>query len=273
MVGADLRTRYAAFGDHQVAVVSDVPEVLAAFELTFRYLLVDEPSQLVHTLRVSRQGAGYAIEGARLFFPEDDSLRSALQCLKFEIVHQFVERHPEMLWLHAGSAAAGNRAVILCGAWGRGKSTMVAHLCLKGWRYLSDDIVPIDMQTGKLVPFPLTPMMRIHDAGEDRQVLSAGQIAALQKQLIDLDPESFAREPVAPFAIVFPQYDPAADIALTPFSPAGATMELLQNCLNLRYHRDEAVRFLGRLVEQLPVYGLRYNDGDRASDEIVRISA
>ena len=113
--------------------MSDVPEVMAPFLLSFRELLVDEPTELLATLSVVKDKEGYRVDGARLFEGENETLRGVLQCLKFEVIHRFVEVHPELLWLHAGAAAFEERAVVLCGTWGSGKSTLVGHLCKKGW--------------------------------------------------------------------------------------------------------------------------------------------
>ena len=267
------RKVYVSFHGQEVAVSSPFPEVISTVEISFERLLTSKPTELLYSFRVDSGPEGYYVEGAGDLVPVDGTLRNALQCLKFEIIHRFVGQHPEMLWLHAGSASWNGKAAILCGAWGRGKSTMVSNLCMKGWTYLSDDIVPIDMNTGKLVPFPLTPMMRTHDAEVHAEVLTPQQVSTLKKQLIALEDNAIAQENVTPFAVIFPRYTPDAPIELTSFAPAPATLELLQNCLNLKYHKEEAVRYLGQLVEQYPVYGLQYDDGDKASDEIIALRA
>ena len=270
-VSTEEKTLYVSFQNQQVAVSFESDEIRRSFELAFQPLLTSEPNDLLHTMRVRRLDNGYTVDGAWEFLSDDRSFRSTLQCVKFEIIHKFVDQHPDMLWLHAGAAASSGKAVILCGAWGRGKSTMVSFLCEKGWTYLSDDIVPIDMRTGKLVPFPLTPMRREHGSEDHQQMLSATEVSTLQKRIIELETSSFAIENVTPFAIVFPKYDPDSEVQLTDFPPAAATVELLENCLNLRNHKSFAVRYLSQMVEQYPVYGLQYNDGDKASDRIVEL--
>ncbi len=273
MVTADQKY-YISFASQEVAIESVDPDVIAPFLLAFRELLVDVPADLLATLSVVADGDGYRVAGAKMFEGEQESPRGVLQCLKFEVIHRFVEVHPELLWLHAGAASKNDKALMLCGAWGAGKSTMVGNLCKKGWTYLSDDIVPVHMERGKLVSFPLTPMMRAHDAEDHTKQLSADAVANLNKQVVKLHDDAYATREQALTAIVFPQYDPTVSkVALTAISPAAATLELLRNCLNLKYHKEGAVQFLGTLVERLPIYMLRYNDGEKAADMLIETHA
>ncbi|MEM8485948.1 MAG: hypothetical protein AAF564_10390 [Bacteroidota bacterium] len=261
---------YISFASQEVAIQSEDPDVIAPFLLAFRELLVDVPADLLGTLSIVHDGDGYRVDGAKMFEGEQESPRGVLQCLKFEVIHRFVEVHPELLWLHAGAASLDDKAIMLCGAWGSGKSTMVGNLCKKGWTYLSDDIVPIHMESGQLVSFPLTPMMRAHDAQDHATKLSADAVANLNKQVVELADGAYATREQSLAAIVFPQYDPkVSKVALTAISPAAATLELLRNCLNLKYHKEDAVQFLGTLVEKLPVYMLRYNDGVKAAELLI----
>ncbi len=266
-------TIYISFANAQVAVTSSVESVLAPVQHMFSRLLTDIPVNVLDTLTIEGEPGAYEVGGASAFGGGDGSLRGTLQSVKFEVIHRFVEANAELLWLHAGAAATDSsgdlEAIVLCGAWGRGKSTLVANLCQKGWLYLSDDIVPVDMASGKLVSFPLTPMMRVHDKEDSEAVLNPVQISGLKKTVVALADDAFSDQPVSVSAIVFPQYDPHVQMALQSSPPAGATLELMQNCLNLKYHKDAALSYLAGLVEQLPVYRLPYNDGAQAADLLI----
>ena len=261
---------YISFANQEVAISSAFPEVIAPFLLAFEALLVDEPQDVIAELAVVKDGEGYRVEGGRMFEENRETARGVLQHLKFELIHRFVDVHPELIWLHAGAAAKDDNAIMLCGAWGSGKSTMVGNLCKKGWTYLSDDIVPIEMEARRLMSFPLTPMMRAHDQSDSKVRLSPLEISNLKKQVVELEESDFAQGTRELAAIIFPQYDPEAKgTSLKPIAPATATMELLRNCLDLKFHKEEAVQYLGGLVEKLPVYLLRYNNGEKAADLLI----
>ncbi len=268
------QTHYISFAGQQVAIQSEDPEVIEPFLFAFREMLVTTPADVLATLTVCRDGEGYRVDGAKRFEGERETPRGVLQQLKFEVIHRFVDEHPELLWLHAGAAAAEDKAILLCGAWGSGKSTLVGNLCNAGWTYLSDDIVPIEMAAGQLVSFPLTPMMREHGKGEAGVQLTPVEVSNLEKQVVVLDDAAYASHNIGLAAIIFPKYDPqVTQIELRAISPASATLELLRNCLDLKFHQEEAVHFLGGLIETLPVYMLRYNDGQKAAAMLAKAHA
>ncbi|HJT45195.1 MAG TPA: hypothetical protein VJ721_02885 [Chthoniobacterales bacterium] len=63
----------------------------------------------------------------------------------------WLEAHGRIL-IHAGAVAKQNRAVLLIGPGGSGKST-AALLCLKtGWKYLADDYCVVDQSEGNDLP-------------------------------------------------------------------------------------------------------------------------
>ncbi len=268
------QTHYISFAGQEVAIRSEDPEAIEPFLFAFREMLVTDPVDLLATLTVCRDGDGYRIDGAKRFEGERETPRSVLQQLKFEVIHRFVDEHPELLWLHAGAAASEQKAVLLCGTWGSGKSTLVGNLCSLGWTYLSDDIVPIEMAAGQLVSFPLTPMMRAHSKEESGVQLTPVEVSNLEKQVVELDKTAYAKHNMDIAAIIFPKYDPqVTKIELRSISPASATLELLRNCLDLKFHQEEAVHFLGGLIETLPVYMLRYDDGKKAAAMLAKAHA
>ena len=58
------------------------------------------------------------------------------------------------LLLHASAVEKDGKALIMTGASGSGKSTLAAMLGHKGWRFMGDEFVLLDLVTGDAVPFP-----------------------------------------------------------------------------------------------------------------------
>jgi hypothetical protein len=56
--------------------------------------------------------------------------------------------------IHAAAVARGDRAVLLPGRSGVGKSTLAAGCVLNGWKHVADDTVVLD-SAGQLKPLPL----------------------------------------------------------------------------------------------------------------------
>ncbi len=64
------------------------------------------------------------------------------------------------LWLHGGCVVRDNKAIILLGNSGVGKSTLITYLCLNGFEYVTDDRVIVDVHNREVIPFPKTIMLR-----------------------------------------------------------------------------------------------------------------
>jgi hypothetical protein len=260
------QTLHIGFGGHQVAVHSEAPEVLEGVERRFGRMLESEPTNVVRRLEVHRDDQTYSLAGHAEGYVERGALPDILRRLDYEVVLQLVEARPDLLWFHAGAAACGGGAVVFLGMWGQGKSTLVTSLYAQGWTYLSDDVVPLDPNSDRVIPFPQTPRVR---EGEGQE-LPRYRLRRLEKTEVALDPERVCREALSVRAFIFPQYDPDALANLEPCSPAAATLELLQHCINFTSHRGAAVRYLGDLVTRRPALRLSFNDGQQAAVAVIQ---
>jgi len=63
-------------------------------------------------------------------------------------------RFLDFLMIHAGVVVRGDRALILVGPSGMGKTTLVLDLLQHGFAFLSDDVCPMHISTGRVHPFP-----------------------------------------------------------------------------------------------------------------------
>jgi hypothetical protein len=261
------RTVYIAFERHQVALRSDAREVLAGLERMYSAMVAPAAPCPVGELEVSRNGGSYHVGGATEIDLEDGSLADVLRCLRFSVIQALMRARPDLLWFHAGAAASGGRGVLLPGGRGQGKSTLIVGLCGRGWAYLSDEVVPLDPTSGRVVPFPLTPARREFPGRE----MPADWLRAPEKVECPLPPETFCRRPVPVGALVFPSYSGVGVPArLSPCPPAQAVVELLQHCWSFPGHREAALRSLCGLVARVPAFRLSFGDGDLAADLLTR---
>jgi hypothetical protein len=260
------QTLHVGFGGSRVALSSDAPEVLAGLKRIFREMLESEPTRTVERLEVQWKGGKYNVFGTTEACIEYDSLADTVERLRYEVVLRLVKARSDLIWLHAGAADHRSASVMILGPWGRGKSTLVTSLYANGWTYLSDDIVPLDPNSGRAFPFPLTPMVR-EDPGQE---LPLERLSELRKTTVPLLPERVCRDSVPISAVVFPVYRRGCHTELLPCSPATAALELLQNCLNFPSHREAAVRYVCDLVRKVPAYRLSYSDGRLAAELIAQ---
>jgi hypothetical protein len=73
--------------------------------------------------------------------------------IRYLLVERAIELAPELVVLHAAALSRDSERVILAGESGIGKTTLTLELLERGWRYLSDDIVPVS-RDGAIQAFP-----------------------------------------------------------------------------------------------------------------------
>ena len=262
----DTPVRQVAFQGRAVEVCADDPAVLAGVERQFQHMLSTRSAEVVAALQVRRHSTGYRLLGSVAAESAEGSLSMILSSLYYQVVIRLIDSQPKLLWLHAGSAAYQGRAVLVSGASGSGKSTLVTSLCNRGWSFLSDDVVPVDLSALTVLPFPQMPMVRKNCGRE----LEPDRIQDLPKTkpLLPADRVSSRAAPVA--ALILPRYTSSGLRGLSPCSPAQACMELLRNCLNFKVHRESAVQGLCALVKQVPAFYLPFSRGADAAQQIAR---
>lgn len=255
-----------AFEDQQVVVVTDDSTTADWLRRLFRAMCNEMPGRVVGRLKVQHRDAWYTVTGTRDMHVRDGSLADTLRCLKYEVVLQLIEARPDLVWIHAGAAADAHGAVLLAGNWGCGKSTLVTELYRRGWSYLSDDVLPFDPATGRVLPFPLTPTVR----EAQRQHLPMERLAGSAKQWVDLAPGTLCTAPNPVQALIFPHYDPAAPACLEPYTPGTTVVELVRQCLNFEPYQGNVITPLCSLAERVPAYRLTYSRGQQAIDHILQ---
>jgi len=258
-----------SFQGDAVVASSNVAEVAEAIGRLFALMGASSGASPIGEVRLERSDAEtrLLVDGKEIN-KNTDGFR-LLRHLYREVVRRFIKRNTDLVWLHAGCAASGDKAVILPGAWGRGKSTLILELYRAGWQFLSDDIVPIDPGTGRAIPFPGAPQVRASSG----KTLSRNEISGLSKSAAVIDPAKVAPGPQPVSAIVFPHFLPEAETQFETMSPAQAVGELLENCLSFQNNTDATIQTLCALVENLPAYRLYFSDAGEATEMIMRLQA
>jgi HprK-related kinase A len=175
------------------------------------------------------------------------------------------ERH--FLLLHAATVAKGDRAIILTGESGSGKSTMSAVLMSEGWRFMGDEFALLDPETGMLHPFPrpvslknkamdvlskrvkpdrFGPLMRDTPKGDLRHLIpDRASLAAMN-------------DVAQPVAILFPRFGEAK--ATRPVGQGEAFVRLTQASTNYTALSERGFTALSRLVSTVPATAIDYPD-------------
>ena len=256
---------WVRFDRHQVAVHSDAPEFLASLQASFAHMIGDGGGEPVARIEVTRAGQRYRGVGPAGAWGGDGTRDAALRWARYQAIERLILARPDLLWLHGAVAGWRGRAVVMPGPRGRGKSTLVTRICARGWSFLTDDILPIDPPTLRVLPFPQVPAVR-PDPGRDLPEVWLRDAAKSEVRVDD----RVASAPLPVGAIVLPEARRGGSAQLQPCSSAEAVLELARGCWNFAEHGERAVAVLARLVAGRPTFRLAFHHAEPAADLIVR---
>lgn len=113
----------------------------------------DGPKVTHHASITGGEGA-WGLEGSGLAPTTDDDPWRIADELRHFIVETSLQAPRSFVDLHAASLVRDGIGLVLPGGTKSGKTTLALELVERGWRFYSDDIAPIDKQTGMIRPFP-----------------------------------------------------------------------------------------------------------------------
>jgi hypothetical protein len=262
-MSADVRI---GFRGHHVVVRADDELVAGRIAASFRELPATGTPRTVERLTVTGSDRLHRILVEDRVVYSNESLRLVRRMLRHEVIRSFVRAHPDLLWLHAGAAVRDGAAILFCGPFGRGKSTLVAELCARGWHYSSDDIAPIDFTTACVLPFPLRPTRRVPVDEE----LPHHRVQELRRVHVPVDPARIQREPAAIAGVVLPGYRLGSGAAAGTVAPAQTALGIVQEALNASVNPLQTVAFCARLVSEVRMLPLTYSDPVAAVDVVLQ---
>lgn len=141
--------------DVSLVLESDSSEFMELFERDygmFRKSKANIPIVLNVEVRLNDKDAAIVINNKRISFagghPNPNSYARHI------ILRELFKEIKDFIILHAGVVVKDNRALILSGPPGVGKTTLVISLVEKDYDFFSDDYCPVHKETGKIYPFP-----------------------------------------------------------------------------------------------------------------------
>ena len=245
---------FIEFDNHQLSFSTDVDEAYAFMNESFEAMLAPSLEHAAGELVLVRTQTGYLLKTANDFSFEGIPISELLPLLKDEVRLQLMRSRPDLLWLHAGVVAKSGRALLLAGTSGQGKSMLTTSLSEIGWRFLSDDVAPIEMSDDVVLPFLQTPVRRLHPGRE----VTREELGTLHRVPVKVRSENLHRQPIPIGAVVFITYESGEQARLQELDNGPAAMELLRNATNFFDHRAAAVFRAAGLAVRVPMYKLVY---------------
>jgi hypothetical protein len=171
-----------------------------------------------HAFSLLRQSGrpGFVVRGGIARRAEFDAMGDAIEGLR-QRLHLCVAEHAvDRVFIHAGVAAWGGRALICPGSTFAGKSSLISTLVKSGATYYSDEYAVFDLR-GRVHPFPL-PIGERLSGGRRRTVVIA-------------NPGS---KPLDRYLFLFARYREGRKWHPSELTPAETVLKLLKNAPAMR---------------------------------------
>ncbi len=234
---------------------------VAAEPVEHWYSLTAAAGGVERTIGVVRDGEPVALASS----PGD-----AVAWLMWDINRAVADAGRDHLVFHAAGLCAGDAGVLVPGPSGSGKSTLAAGLVRAGFAYLSDELVALEIDGGRLLPYakPITVKPGSSEILRDmRPALGGAEDRWGADEWLLAVGDDVGRPvggPCAPALVVVPRYVPGGVTQLMPLSETEAFVALAFNVVNFADHGADGVRALGDLVTRCENVGLTMSDLDEA---------
>lgn len=189
-----------------------------------------------------------------------------------QLVRGLITDVDDAVVLHAASVAWGDRAVLVAGPTGAGKTSIAGWLVSRGFGFLSDEVAVLDAER-KVSTFPRPLLTKSADSpiiealrtsvGADHAAIGPGAAISI--------PGSKAHEfPVG--LLVFPQFDVASSLRVSALSAGQVLLRLMECNLNARNLPDHGLGILKRVAAQVPAIRLTYRGFDELENVLDHLS-
>ena len=179
--------------------------------------------------------------------------------------------------LHASAVVIEGAAVAFLGAKGDGKSTLAAHLQVRGHRLIGDDIVPVDLRNNCPVVVSGFPRIKLYNDS----ITAVGHEPSnfpfihrfVEKRSFQYT-DKFSAEPIPLHSLYI--LSEGDNVGLEKLGRASTFIEITRHTYMNRYLKaldGEAEHFehCQKLIEKLPVWKLNRPRDFKAMDEVCRL--
>jgi HprK-related kinase A len=175
------------------------------------------------------------------------------------------------LLLHASAVERDGKVLVMTGLSGSGKSTLSALLGHHGWRFMGDEFVLLDLESGDATPFPRLISLKNEAIGAMQAVTPGGRFGPLMeatpkgdiRHLVPPADAIVAMDQSAPPAmLLFPRFGYPG--AVREVAPGETFMRMTQASTNYVALGEAGFRTMTRFVKSVPARAIDYQSGDEA---------
>ena len=182
------------------------------------------------------------------------------------------------LILHASAVERDGKVLVMTGLSGSGKSTLSALLGQNGWRFMGDEFVLLDLESGQAVPFPRMISLKNEAIGAMQAALPDGRFGPLMAgtpkgDICHLVPPYDAiramDQSAPPALLLFPSFGHPG--AVREMAPGETFMRMTQASTNYVALAETGFHAMTRFVKSVPARAIDYQSGEEAMALVDRL--
>ena len=174
--------------------------------------------------------------------------------LEKEVTVELQKRRADLLFLHSAALEWQGRVCLLAAESGSGKSTTTWALLHHDFRYLSDELSPIDLDSMKVLPYPHALCLKQAPPAYPLpgDTIHLGRTMHVPARSL---PSATVAEPRPLAAVFLVSYCPGLNAPmLSAISPAEASARLYATALNALAHPHHGLDAVVRIAEHVPCF-------------------
>ena len=149
-----VRRNYKIF-DFSFSLSSDSSQTIRLFDLVYKNFRQEDGLSTSFSFEVFSENGKRGVPHLKVMekiypFHGFSSLES--QCFKL-ITDEIYRKIDSHIWIHGGGVAFQNKGIMVLGDSGTGKTSLILKLLSSGFKFLSDEVIPVERKTGMMVPF------------------------------------------------------------------------------------------------------------------------
>lgn len=173
---------------------------------------------------------------------ENADVYDLIYCLEKDITIEIQKIRKDLLFIHAAALEYNNKACMIVAPSGSGKSTTTWALLHHGFRYLSDELSPIDLSTMKVFAYPHALCLKSDPPMPYSLPEEVIRTTATIHIPVEYLPAKVCDTSVRLAAIFFLKYNPDLEKPLIhEISAAEASARIYANALNLLAHPEQGI--------------------------------
>lgn len=156
-----VRRNYKIF-DFSFTLSSDSSQAIHLFDLIYKNFRQEDPLSSSLSFEVFTENGKRGVPHLKIkekIYPFHSFSSVESQCFKL-ITDEIYRKIDSHIWMHGGGVAFQNKGIMVCGDSGTGKTSLILKLLSCGFKFLSDEVIPIDKKAGRMVPFPRSVGLR-----------------------------------------------------------------------------------------------------------------